>query len=101
MEIGRLPARSCRQIAARIYTKSNHLYLWTSFCFSAKDGATSQAQSLRGRRGVTTAKDPARTPQRTYEDRRKSAQDACRKEPCHSAGDYPKCVWCYWEKRRK
>jgi hypothetical protein len=51
---------------------------------------------------VTKQQDPARTVKRTNEERRKIAQDACRKMPCApvSAGDYPPCVFCPHEKRK-
>jgi hypothetical protein len=45
--------------------------------------------------------DPARTPQRTYEERRKMQQDACKKTPCHSVETYPRCVFCPHEKRKE
>lgn len=48
---------------------------------------------------MTAPKDPARTVERSYEVRRKEAQEACRRVPCDSVSHYPRCIFCPWEKK--
>lgn len=50
---------------------------------------------------MTAPKDPARTVERSYEVRRKEAQEACRRAPCDRVNEYPPCVFCPHEKRGK
>jgi hypothetical protein len=51
---------------------------------------------------VTKPQDPARSVKRTNDERRKIAQDACRKVPCATVatGGYPPCPFCPHDKKR-